>query len=105
MKPFFSPGPEEQVQLLLEMSQQVSRTFDLQEILKHLLGAVARAVNYDAAGVFVLNQSVDAAGRQPDRAIAGAIVRDIVRQTHAYTGRSAYDDDFTLVVVKRDCER
>jgi len=33
---------------------------------------------------------------------ASEIVREVVRDTRAFTGRATYDDDFTLVVVKRD---
>jgi MFS family permease len=46
---------EERYRLLLELSQRIGSTFDLQEILGHLLASVRLAVEYDAAGVFVLS--------------------------------------------------
>ena len=51
-------SPEFKYRLLLEISQKVSRTLDLQEVLSHLLESVCSAVAYDAAGIFVLNRSV-----------------------------------------------
>jgi len=63
-------GAPERYELLLEMQQRISRTFDLPEILHHLLEAVRRVVPYDAAGVFVLNESLDIPGRRTDRMIA-----------------------------------
>jgi phosphoserine phosphatase RsbU/P len=54
---------EERYRLLLELSQRIGPTFDLQEILSHLLASVRLAVEYDAAGVFVLSKAV---GRVPD---------------------------------------
>jgi phosphoserine phosphatase RsbU/P len=43
--------------LLLEISQQISRTIDLQEVVNHLLRSVRAVVDYDAAGIFVLNRN------------------------------------------------
>jgi sigma-B regulation protein RsbU (phosphoserine phosphatase) len=55
---------EERYRLLLELSQRIGSTFDLQEILGHLLASVRLAVDYDAAGVFVLSKAVS---RTPER--------------------------------------
>ncbi len=57
-------------ELLLEMSQRISRTFELSEILQHLLDIVRQVVPYDAAGVFVLNESLNMPGQQAGRRIA-----------------------------------
>ena len=50
--------PELPYQLLLEISDQISRTVDLQDVVRHLLDAVRSVVDYDAAGIFVLNRDV-----------------------------------------------
>ncbi len=52
---------EERYRLLLELSQRIGSTFDLEEILGHLLASVRLAVDYDAAGVFVLSKAVSRA--------------------------------------------
>jgi len=44
--------------LLLELSQRISRTLDLQPVLDDLLQVLRSTVAYDAAGVFVLNRAV-----------------------------------------------
>lgn len=53
-----TPGPGIKYQLLLEISQQISRTLDLQDVVDHLLSAVKAVVDYDAAGIFVLHRDV-----------------------------------------------
>jgi phosphoserine phosphatase RsbU/P len=55
---------------ILDMAQRISRTFDLGEILHSLLEAVRQVVPYDAAGVFVLNESLGLPGLNADRVIA-----------------------------------
>ena len=50
--------PELPYQLLLEISDQISRTVDLHDVVRHLLDAVRSVVEYDAAGIFVLNRDV-----------------------------------------------
>jgi sigma-B regulation protein RsbU (phosphoserine phosphatase) len=45
-------------ELLYDISQQVRDTLDLDEILSHLLDAVNTVVDYDAAGIFVLNHDL-----------------------------------------------
>ena len=44
--------------LLLDISQQISRSIDLQDVLNHLLQSLRAVVDYDAAGIFVLNGNV-----------------------------------------------
>lgn len=62
--------------LLLQMAQRVSGTFDLDEILGHLLDVVASAVPYDAAGVFVLDRAdVNPLARGTAQFIAGMSAR------------------------------
>jgi len=51
-------SPKSRYDLLVSLSQKISRTLDLQELLRHLLESVQAAVPFDAAGVFVLNRSV-----------------------------------------------
>jgi serine phosphatase RsbU (regulator of sigma subunit) len=51
-------GSDIKYRLLLEISQQISRTIDLQEVLNHLLQSLRSVVDYDAAGIFVLNRNV-----------------------------------------------
>ena len=69
-----APGAPERYELLLEMSQRISRTFELPEILQHLLDAVRQVVPYDAAGVFVLSESLGMPGRTTDRTVAAMAV-------------------------------
>jgi sigma-B regulation protein RsbU (phosphoserine phosphatase) len=57
--------------LLLELSQRISRTLDLQVVLDDLLHVLRSAVAYDAAGVFVLNQAVPLTRRTDPNLIAG----------------------------------
>jgi sigma-B regulation protein RsbU (phosphoserine phosphatase) len=61
---------EENYRLLLELSQRIGPTFDLEEILRHLLDSVRRALDYDAAGVFVLSHAVRPTIGRADRMIA-----------------------------------
>ncbi len=59
-------------QLLLEISQKVRDTLDLDETMNHILDMVKSVVDYDAAGIFVLNQDlVHRKNEQPDAVIAG----------------------------------
>ena len=66
---------EAKYRLLLQISQQMSRTLDLQELLQQLLDAVQSAVRYDAAGIFVLNRSVPLARAADGNVIAGMATR------------------------------
>jgi hypothetical protein len=121
--------------LLLELSQRISRTLDLQVVLDDLRHVLRTAVAYDAAGVFVLNRTVPLVGRTDPNLIAGMVqhgfddppvddpmlrsgkgiavrgamgrpaaeaLRAVIDATGAFSGREPYDDDFTLVVVRRD---
>jgi phosphoserine phosphatase RsbU/P len=64
------PDLSQRYAIILEMAQRISRTFDLPEILHSLLEAVREVVPYDAAGVFVLNRSLQLPGSHGDRVIA-----------------------------------
>ena len=63
---------KQKYQLLLEISQKIRDTLDLDEIISHLLDTVKTVVDYDAAGIFVLNQElVHLQGLPPTNKIAG----------------------------------
>jgi phosphoserine phosphatase RsbU/P len=47
---------EQKYELLRDISFRIRGTFDLREILNHLLDAVRTIIEYDAAGIFVLNE-------------------------------------------------
>ena len=47
---------EQKYELLRDISTRIRGTFNLQEILNHLLDAVRTIIDYDAAGIFVLNE-------------------------------------------------
>jgi len=66
-----SLGPETKYQLLLQITQQLSRTIELEDLLARLLAAVRSAVPYDAAGIFVLNRSVPLGTARSGNVIAG----------------------------------
>jgi len=64
-------------QLLLEISQHTLDTFDLEQILNVLLDEVKTLVNYDAAGIFVLNRTVlPPRLQQPRQLIASVVMRN-----------------------------
>jgi sigma-B regulation protein RsbU (phosphoserine phosphatase) len=65
--------PERKVRLLLDLSQRISRTLDLQVVLEDILQALRPAVAYDAAGVFVLNRAVPLIRRADPNLIAGMV--------------------------------
>jgi len=50
--------PESKYELLKDISFRIRKTFDLEEILNHLLDTVGTIIPYDAAGIFVLNKDV-----------------------------------------------
>lgn len=66
---------EARYRLLLQISQQISRTLDLPELLQQLLDAVQTAVPYDAAGIFVLSRSVPLSRGTDGNVIAGMAAR------------------------------
>jgi sigma-B regulation protein RsbU (phosphoserine phosphatase) len=59
--------------LLLELSQRISRTLDLDLVLDDLLKALRSAIAYDAAGVFVLARAVPLLHRGDPNVIAGMV--------------------------------
>lgn len=62
--------------LLLEISQKIRDTLDLDEVIDHLLDTVKTVVDYDAAGIFVLNQDlVHERHEHPREMIAGVARR------------------------------
>jgi sigma-B regulation protein RsbU (phosphoserine phosphatase) len=63
--------PAFQYRLLREISQKIGRTFDLRETLNHLLESLRSAVEYDAAGIFVVNRSVPFGGGPQGHLISG----------------------------------
>jgi len=64
--------PEKKYQLILEISHKVRDTLDLDEIMEHLLDAVKVVSEYDAAGIFLLNQDlVHGRHEAPREMIAG----------------------------------
>ncbi|MBP7867826.1 MAG: SpoIIE family protein phosphatase [Acidobacteria bacterium] len=71
----FTPGkdlsPDDKVRLLLNLSQRLSGTFDLQDLLQSLLEAARTAVAFDAAGIYVLNRSVPVPWESRGYLIAG----------------------------------
>jgi serine phosphatase RsbU (regulator of sigma subunit) len=52
------PATDLSYRLLLDISQQISRTTELEEVVAHLLRSVRSVVDFDAAGIFVLNRNV-----------------------------------------------
>jgi sigma-B regulation protein RsbU (phosphoserine phosphatase) len=66
-------SPDLKVRLLLDLSQRISRTLDLEAVLRDLLQALRPAVAYDAAGVFVLNRAVPLIRRADPNIIAGMV--------------------------------
>lgn len=68
-------------QLLLHISQQTLDTFDLEQILNILLDELKQLVDYDAAGIFILNRAVLPPRLQaPRQMIAKVVLRDIQLQ-------------------------
>lgn len=52
-----APSAEKKFQLLLQISEKISGTLDLDEVLNHLIDTARSVVSYDAAGIFVLTQT------------------------------------------------
>jgi len=70
--PPFQLTAENKYQLLIQISQKIRDTLDLDEILGHLLDTVHSVLPYDAAGIFVLNEDLShPRGSQPRALIAG----------------------------------
>lgn len=73
---FESLSVERRYDLLLSLSGSIRSTLNLDEILERVLDAVLAAVPYDAAGIFVLNQSVpEPRAEHPRQLIAGIVQR------------------------------
>jgi serine phosphatase RsbU (regulator of sigma subunit) len=69
-----TPLPVEQrYQLLLEISRRVRETLDLDEILDHLLDVVRSVVDYDAAGIFVLDRDLPPARHQALECVVASV--------------------------------
>ena len=49
--------PELKYRLLLDISRKISGTLDLEQVLSNLIEAVKSVVDYDGAGIFVLNKA------------------------------------------------
>lgn len=63
---------DEKYLLLMEISQKLRDTLDLDEIMEHMLDTIKTVLDYDAAGIFVLNQDlVHKRNEQPRELIAG----------------------------------
>ncbi|HSM15202.1 MAG TPA: hypothetical protein VLA66_14125, partial [Thermoanaerobaculia bacterium] len=56
---------EQKVELLLEVSRRSRGTLDLVETLDLLLDAVATVIDYDAAGIFALNEDLSPVRDRP----------------------------------------
>ncbi len=67
---------ETKYKLLLQISHRIRDTLDLDEILEHMLDAVHSAVDYDAAGIFVLCEDlIPSPHHRPRELIAGVARR------------------------------
>ena len=66
-----APDADLKYRLLLDISQKISRTLDLNTSLNLLLESVRTAIAYDAAGIFVLNRTVPLAPHPENYMIAG----------------------------------
>lgn len=66
---------EQKYQLMLDISQKVRDTLDLDHIIEHLLDEVKTVLDYDAAGIFVLNQDIVHGRRKPPREMIAGIAR------------------------------
>src|SRR4051812_30943255 len=60
---------EKKFQLMLEISEKISTTLDLDELLGHLIDSARSVVEYDAAGIYVLRRAGD------QRLIEGMVTR------------------------------
>jgi phosphoserine phosphatase RsbU/P len=60
---------DKKFQLMLEISQKISTTLDLDELLGHLIDTSRSIVDYDAAGIYVLRRAGD------QRLIEGMVTR------------------------------
>ncbi len=75
MPPKITLDGETKYQLLVQISQQVRDTLDLDAILNHLLDALQSVLDYDAAGIFVLNRDIALQHAQQPRAMIAGVAR------------------------------
>jgi phosphoserine phosphatase RsbU/P len=74
---------DKKFEILLAISHKVRDTLDLDEIMDDLLDTVKTLVDYDAAGIFVLNQDLVYAPREhPIEKIAGVARRGFEERPH-----------------------
>jgi len=67
---------EEKYQLLRDISFKLKDTLDLNVILNHLLDSLKTVINYDAAGIFVLNEAIE----HPDYHFPGQKIGGIAKR-------------------------
>ena len=67
---------EEKYQLLRDISFKIKDTLDLNVILNHLLDSLKTVINYDAAGIFVLNEDIE----HPDYHFPGQKIGGIAKR-------------------------
>ena len=108
------PDINQRYAILLDMARRISRTFDLSQILHHLLDSVRLVVPFDAAGVFVLNRSLGLPD-DPDRVVGAmasvgfdagplrddpmlrfgkGIIGQVIRSGRAHLSRDVRDDPY-----------
>ncbi|MFH1143995.1 MAG: GAF domain-containing SpoIIE family protein phosphatase [Candidatus Eisenbacteria bacterium] len=63
--------PEVRCSVLLDILRAINTSFDLDEILNHLLQTVRSVVPYDAAGIFILRTTITPEGALASHVIAG----------------------------------
>ncbi len=78
---------EKKYKLLLEVSHKVRGTLDLDETLNQLLETVKTVVDYNAAGIFVLNQDLETRQQSQPQALIAGIAR------RGYDPRAIDEDD------------
>lgn len=66
---------EKKYQLMLDISQKVRDTMNLDEIMEHLLDTVKTVFEYDAAGIFVLNQDLVHGRHEAPREMIAGVAR------------------------------
>ncbi len=82
MDAFFAPGqarqltPEFKYRFLLEISEKVRGTLELEEVLNNLIEILRPVIDYDAAGIFVLSRTLlPLAHDQKSNLIAAVVTR------------------------------
>jgi sigma-B regulation protein RsbU (phosphoserine phosphatase) len=66
---------ERKYELLLDISHKVRDTLDLNDIMEHMLDAVKSILDYDAAGIFVLNQDLVRGRHETSLGVIAGIAR------------------------------